>query len=54
MLLQALFVEVLLGEPSHPPTSAGFVYLEFSQAPAPPLLSGVESYQPVTVAGLVF
>jgi hypothetical protein len=40
------------GELSYPPILAGFVYLEFSQAPAPPLFSSVESYQPATV-GLV-
>jgi hypothetical protein len=54
LLLQALFNAVSWGEPSHPPTPAGFVYLEFSWALAPPLNSHVESYQPPTVAVLVY
>jgi hypothetical protein len=36
-----------------PPTPADFVHLGFSRAPAPPLFSSLESYQPATVAVLV-
>jgi hypothetical protein len=54
LLLHALFIAVHLGEPSHPPTPAGFVYLEFSWTPALSLFSSVGCYPPVTVAGLVY
>jgi hypothetical protein len=51
---QALFIAVCRGEPAHSPSPAGFVYLKFSWTPAPSLFSSVKSYQPVTVAGLVY
>jgi hypothetical protein len=50
LLLQVLFIEVHWEELSYPPTPAGFLYLEFSWAPVPPL----ESYKPAKVAGFVF
>jgi hypothetical protein len=43
-----------LGGALTPTYSSCFVYLELSWVLAPPLFSSVESYQPVTVAGLVY
>jgi hypothetical protein len=49
-LLKALFIAVHWGKLSHLPSLAGFVYLECSWVPAPPL----KSYKPATVAGFIF
>jgi hypothetical protein len=53
-LLQALFIAVRPGDRSHSPSLAGIVHLEFSCIPTPSLFYSVESYQPATVAGLVY
>jgi hypothetical protein len=38
-VLQALFVKVCFGEPSHPPSLAGFVNLTFARETSPPPFS---------------
>jgi hypothetical protein len=52
--VQVLFIKVHWGEPPNPLSLAGFIYLEFTWVPSPPLFSSGESSKLATVAGFVY